>query len=73
MVEESLDDILRMLFYNAQSSIRSVINITLEEVMYYLLRKDGIEETLDAQKPSFPTLMLLPRGLGRGWLPLVHL
>lgn len=48
LVEGSLDDIPCTSYCNAQSGIRSVVYRVLEQVMLDLLRKDVIEETMDA-------------------------
>lgn len=48
MVEESLEDILRTSFHNAQSGFRSVVYKVVEQVMLGLLHQDIIRETLDA-------------------------
>lgn len=48
MIEESLDDVLRHSFHNAQIGIQSVLNNALEQVSLYLLRKHVFRKTLDA-------------------------
>lgn len=48
LVEEALDDILRMSYHNAQSRICSVVYGVLRHVMLHLLRKNVIGETVHA-------------------------
>lgn len=72
MVEEPLDDILRTLFLNVQSGIRSVVSSGIEQVMLDLLSKDVIGETLDAHimenaEQDAVAEVLAKRLLAPGW------
>lgn len=52
MIKESLDKKLRKSLHNAQNGILSVMHSVVEQVMLNLLRKDVIEDTLEAHIPK---------------------
>lgn len=53
IVKESLEDILRTSFHNAQSSTQSVLYNVVEQDMLGLLPKDVISEAVDAHIVKF--------------------
>lgn len=57
MAEEPLDDIQKKSLHDAQSGIQWVVHCVVEQVMLVLLRKELIEETLEAHKVKFSTSM----------------
>lgn len=65
VIEESLDDILKTSFHNAQSSIRSIVYKVVEQVVLYLLRKDGFEGTLQAQSVKLVDTVAAAEGFSK--------
>lgn len=49
LIEESLDDILRMSLHNAQSEIRSFVYNVIEQAMLVLPRREVIRDTWNVQ------------------------
>lgn len=62
-VDESLNDMMSMSFYNAQSYIQSFLSNVIEKIILILLHKDVSIEMMDAHVPKFLDIGVAAKGL----------
>lgn len=72
LIEKSPDNVLRKSLHNVQSSIRSGIYNIIEQVMWDLLRRDIIEDSLSVHVANYSMRMQPPTGFYRGCRPQTH-
>lgn len=65
LIKDTLSEALRTYYHKAQSNIRSVVYRVHEQVMFDLLRKGGIDETLAAHIVKFPGTEAAPEWLSK--------